>query len=51
MKYLYDKGRIMGNPQLGFIVLGSITGFLLILAVVVAYGKKYYEEEQSHKHL
>ena len=37
------------GPQLGFTVLGSIVGFLIILAIVVAYGKKFYEEEQTSK--
>ena len=40
----------MGNPQLGLIVLGSIVVALSILAVIVTYGKKYHEEEQSKKH-
>ena len=39
----------MGNPQLGLIVLGSIVGALGILAVIVHFGKKYYEEEQASK--
>ena len=39
----------MGNPTLGFTVLGSIVGLLLLLAVIVTYGKKFYDEEQSRK--
>ena len=41
----------MGNPTLGLIVLGSIVGLLALLAVIVTYGKKYYDENQTNKKL
>ena len=43
------KGIVMGNPQLGFTVLGSIVLMLSILALVVHFGKKYYDEREADK--
>jgi hypothetical protein len=35
----------MGNPTLGFIVLGSIVTLLALLALLVTLGKKFHDEE------
>jgi hypothetical protein len=37
------------GPELGFTVLGSIVGLLALLAVIVTYGKKFYEEKRENK--